>query len=79
LVFNKIDAYRKTYFDALLPEDEREHIEHELLQKAKATYGCEVVIVSAHTKENIELLKEKVYEEVKKNYAIKFPYLVNFY
>ncbi len=79
LVFNKIDLYRTTYFDGLLPEEERLHIEEELLQKAKERYQCEVVVLSAHTKENIEIIKEKIHELVKQNYAIKFPYLVNFY
>lgn len=77
MVFNKIDAYTHEEID----EDDL------VTQKTKAHYTLndwkktwmndlqkEAIFISALNKENLELFKEKVYDEVKKIHIQRFPY-----
>lgn len=82
LVFNKIDAY--TYIekeaDDLTPMT-RANWPLNMLQEswmAKAAEGAlgdgKVIFISAVCKENIDALRDMMYEEVKKIHAIRYPY-----
>ena len=71
LVFNKIDAYK--------PEDISEDEKAPTLNELKKTWmgkmnDTQVVFISAEDKENIEELKEILYEEVKKIFKVRYPY-----
>jgi GTP-binding protein HflX len=73
LVFNKIDAYFPIESDL---EDENPLSP---LEKLKKTWmaridGSKCVFVSAHTKENIEELKELMYNESKEIFKVRYPY-----
>lgn len=77
LVFNKIDAYNhvereETDLSPMLPE----HISLEELKKTWMSKMGEnnCVFISAENKENIEDLKTRVYEEVKRIFKIRYPY-----
>ncbi len=73
LVFNKIDAYFP------IESDLEEENPLSPLEKLKKTWmaridGSKCVFVSAHTKENIEELKELMYNESKEIFKVRYPY-----
>ena len=68
LVFNKIDAYK--------PD---EHGENMTLEELKKTWmnrlpATKCVFISATDKENVEELKETMYSEIKRIFAIRYPF-----
>lgn len=75
MVFNKIDLYRERYFDDLLDQQTRRELEAELQQRLLNTYGPNVFI-SAHTKENIDELRERMTRMIKESYVIRYPHQV---
>lgn len=75
LVFNKMDVY--------LPQEEENEETGELstptLAELKKSWMAKLeekkgVFISAHTKENVEELKEMLYEEVKAIFKVRYPY-----
>jgi GTP-binding protein HflX len=73
LVFNKIDAYSPIESDL---EDE---IAISPIEKLKRSWmaridGSKCVFISAHTKENVEELKELMYNESKEIFKVRYPY-----
>ncbi len=74
MVFNKIDLYRDKYYDPYLDEEGKAEIEEGLKSSLKNLFDHENVFVSALTKENIDVLREKVIEMVQKQYHIRYPY-----
>ncbi len=71
LVFNKIDAYR-TNIDG--EEEERpslEELKRTWMNKLEAT---KCVFISAQDKTNIDELRNTMYEEIKRIFAIRYPY-----
>ena len=76
MVFNKMDLYRKNYFDDLLDDKTKADIERELLEKFTNNYGPSIII-SAQTKENLEPLKEILTRMIKEQYVIRHPHQSN--
>ena len=74
LVFNKIDLYREKNYDTYLEEEGKEEIEEGLKARLKGQYEHDNVIISAISKENIDILREKITEMVKAKYKIRYPY-----
>lgn len=75
LVFNKLDLYRKKYFDDMLEEEIKVEIIEELYQKLTNEFPDNTIIfISALAKENIDQLKELLYREVSAQYKIRYPY-----
>jgi len=75
MVFNKIDLYRERYFDDLLDAHTRRELESELAERLLNTYG-ENVFISAHTKEGIETLRERMTRLIKEAYVVRYPHQV---
>lgn len=75
MVFNKIDLYRERYFDDLLDARTRRELESELAERLLNTYG-ENVFISAHTKEGIETLRERMTRLIKEAYVVRYPHQV---
>ncbi len=76
LLFNKIDAYQyiKKDADDLTPAT-KENMSLEELQKTwMAKLNNQSIFISAKNKENIDYLKDYLYEEVKKIHIIRYPY-----
>lgn len=77
MVFNKIDQYVAEDYD---PEDlmEERTSAHYSLEEWKRTWmakmGENVVFISAVEKENIDLFKKKVYDQVREIHVQRFPY-----
>ena len=74
MVFIKIDAFKEKAFDPYLDKTTKEEILNDLSENLKNTFEHDNVFVSAHTKENIELLKEKMAELITIEYQIRYPY-----
>lgn len=75
MIFNKIDAYRERYYDPFLDEEAKAEIEEGLQGNLRHLTGHEVIFVSAVTKENIDLLRDKMSQMIKSQYQIRYPYL----
>jgi GTP-binding protein HflX len=74
LVFNKIDLYRKLYYDPFLDEEAKEEIEEGLRGSLKHQFGHDNVFVSAITKENVEELRAKLLRMIKEQYVVRYPH-----
>lgn len=77
IVFNKIDAFKHQTIeeDDLVTEKTEIHFSLEEWKKTwmnRLDNNC--VFISALNKENMEVFKEKVFEEVKKIHITRFPY-----
>jgi GTP-binding protein HflX len=73
MIFNKIDLYRTTYFDDLLDTATKENIEAELKENLLHAFG-ENVFISAHTKEGLEELRDRMTRLIKESYVIRYPH-----
>ncbi|MBU2020398.1 MAG: GTPase HflX, partial [Bacteroidetes bacterium] len=74
LVFNKIDAYQPEEYI-----DEEGELQKETLEDLKKTWMAKlnqknVVFISAQEKDNIEGLKDMMYESVKEIFKVRYPY-----
>lgn len=74
LILNKIDLYRKRYYDAYLEDDIKDQIETELIARMKEEHGMDVILISALTKENIDKLRSIMKEMVSTQYEKRYPY-----
>lgn len=75
MVFNKVDLYRERAYDDLLDAATRRDLEQELRQRLLNTYG-ENVLISAHTKEGIDELRERLTRLIKESYVVRYPHQV---
>ncbi len=75
MVLNKIDLYRERYFDDLVNADTRQELEIELRERLLHAYG-ENVFISAHTKEGMDDLQERMTRLIKEAYVIRYPHQV---
>ncbi|MCB0532027.1 MAG: GTPase HflX [Lewinellaceae bacterium] len=75
MVFNKMDLYRERYFDDLLDRNTRVELEIELRQRLQTTFG-ENVFISAHTKENLDELRDRMTRLIKESYVVRYPHQV---
>lgn len=74
LVFNKIDQYREKYYDPFLDQEAKQEIEEGLQGNLRHLFDADNILVSARTKENIELLRAKMLELIKEQYKLRYPY-----
>ena len=75
MVFNKIDLYRSRYFDDFLDNATKKEIEVEMRERLQHAYG-ENIFISAHTKEGIEELRDRMTRVIKEAYVIRYPHQV---
>ena len=76
MVFNKVDAYRKKYFDELIDPETKSDIEAEFIESLKTRYEDDVVVISAANKENLSELRELLKIRVMSAYHERYPYQV---
>lgn len=76
VVFNKIDAFQyvRKEADDLTPVKRENYSLEDLKQMWMSKQGSETVYISAAEKNNIEELKEKLYNLVKEIHSARFPY-----
>ena len=75
LVFNKVDLFRERNYDLYLDEEGREEVEGDLLKGLAADFGQEALLISAETKENVDVLRQRVTELVRVGYQETYPYV----
>ena len=75
MVYNKIDLYRERNYDLYLEDQAKEEIESGLKQRLEGEFGQESVLVSALSKENVDVLREKMMKMVKEQYHHRYPYV----
>lgn len=75
LVFNKIDLFREKNYDMYLDEEGREEVEDGLRRGLEAEFGHEAMLISAQTKENVDVLRQRLVEMVKQEYQTTYPYV----
>lgn len=75
MVFNKMDLFREKNYDPFVDEEARQEVEGGLKGNLEYQFGQEGVMVSAHTRENIDQLRERLIELVKREYHTRYPYL----
>lgn len=73
MVFNKIDLYRERHYDDLLDAETRQHIETEMKENLLHQFG-ENVFISAHTKEGLDELRERMTRLIKETYVVRYPH-----
>lgn len=78
-VFNKIDLYRERNFDKFLEDKVREELMNDMMNGWLSKTNDNAVFVSAITKENIDMLRQKMLEAVKAQYKVRYPYRTQFY
>lgn len=76
LIGNKIDLYRERRFDELLDNETKAELETVLLNYLKSTYNENNVLISAHTKEGVEDLRQEIGKRVREMYEERYPYKV---
>lgn len=76
LVFNKVDAYTyiKKEEDDLTPKTKENRTLYELESTWMAKLNKNCIFISAREKENIDELKDLLYEKVKELHVQRFPY-----
>ncbi len=76
ILFNKIDAYQyvKKDEDDLTPATKENMSLDELQKTWMAKLNNQSIFISAKNKENIDYLKDYLYEQVKKIHIIRYPY-----
>jgi GTP-binding protein HflX len=73
-LFNKMDLYKKKYFDDLLDQETKTEILNKLEEKLKNDYGENIILLSAFNKENINEFRQKLGVLVEEKYKIRYPY-----
>lgn len=74
MIFNKIDLYRKRYFDQYVDKETKETILSELKENLESTFDAKSIFVSAIEKENINQLRDILKEMITKTYELRYPY-----
>jgi GTP-binding protein HflX len=73
-VLNKIDLYRIAAFDEFAPDEVKDQILQDMVSRIEQEFETRVVVISAFTKENLNVLRETLQEMVESQYAIRYPY-----
>ncbi len=75
LIFNKIDLFRERNYDLYLDEEGREEVEEGLRKSLESEFQNEALLISAHTKENMDKLRARLVAMVKDEYQMTYPYV----
>lgn len=78
-VFNKMDLYEQVAFDERLPSEVKQQLLEDMENRWKEKTKNMAIFVSAIKKSNIDGLRQKVLNEVRNLYAVKYPYKVEYF
>lgn len=79
MIFNKMDLYRKRYFDEFLLPEEKADLEKQLTESWQKKTEGNCLFVSATKRENFEQFRKRVIDLVRELYAVRYPYKKSFY
>jgi GTPase len=74
MVFNKLDVYRKAYYDDMLDAQTKLDLEAELKENMSTKFHCDNLFISAKTKENIDELRQVLTTMIKEQYVVRYPH-----
>ena len=74
MIFNKIDLYRKKYFDQYVDKETKETILSELKENLESTFDAKSLFISAVEKENIDKLRDILRTMITEAYELRYPY-----
>jgi GTP-binding protein HflX len=77
-IFNKMDLYEMKHFDEWLGDEIKETILKELKERWENDTQGNCVFISATEKRNIAELRDRILEQVRTNYKIRYPYKTEF-
>jgi GTP-binding protein HflX len=75
LVFNKIDLFRERNYDLYLDEEGRVEMEEGLRKNLESEFQNESLLISAHSREGMDKLRERLVAMVKSEYQTTYPYV----
>ncbi|MFN4285774.1 MAG: GTPase HflX [Lacibacter sp.] len=78
-VFNKLDRYEATHFDEWLEPGVKEMIMAELRQRWENETRGHCVFISATERRNVDELRQRILQQVKELYRIRYPYKTAFF
>lgn len=78
-IFNKMDNYEKTVFDAWLSDEVRNEILEDLKNRWMSETQGNCVFVSAIEKRNIDGLRQAILNKVRELYRVRYPYRAEFF
>jgi GTPase len=77
-IFNKMDLYEEKHFDEWLGDEIKETILKELKERWENDTQGNCVFISATEKRNIAELRDRILDQVRTNYKIRYPYKTEF-
>lgn len=77
-IFNKMDLYEEKHFDEWLGDDIKETILKELKERWENDTQGNCVFISATERRNLAELRDRILEQVRSNYKIRYPYKTEF-
>ena len=79
MILNKIDLYRKRYFDEFLDDSTRRQLEDDLVARIQNQYDVNVIAISSKTREKVDILRSVLVEMVRAQYEVRYPYKTMYY
>lgn len=74
MAFNKVDLFRARHFDDYLDQATRREIEADLRERMRLRYEAPVELLSAHTGENVDGLRDELVRMVRELWVERFPH-----
>lgn len=78
-VFNKMDRYRETFYDAYLTDEERSALEAELLEKWQTHTQDKAIFIAALQREGFETFRDKLTTLIGALYVERYPHKKEFW
>ncbi len=78
VVFNKLDVYRERYFDKYTSKEVQSEILEGLQRAFSEDVKIDPVFISATQKENMYVLRKRIFEETRKLYIQRYPYKASY-
>ena len=78
VVFNKLDLYRARYFDKYTSKEVQSEILEGLQRAFSEDVKIDPVFISATQKENMNILRKRIFEETRKLYIQRYPYKASY-
>ena len=79
LVFNKMDAYHANHFDEHLSDEVKKDLLDDLYKRWQQVTNGNAVFISAAQRENVDVLRYKMYDMLRELYRIRYPYKSEFF
>jgi GTPase len=79
LVFNKVDAFEKTFFDPWLTDEVKNDLMQQIVRRWKNDTQGNCIFISATERTNLENFRTTILDKVRELYTIRYPFKTIFY